>query len=259
MDASSVRIWVPLAHLAGTVLLTQRDSESTTPPPPPGQSMQPASSVLPVNRAEPGKGARGDKRPLRGPLAAASSRRRPLRPSSHAWQLQALPRASRGRAGTGAGRARLPVGRKGGRGDPVREAHLPHPAVNVGARVALLSSWHRSPRPSTPGSPLTVGAIGARCARWPEMSPPRRQRRPSIRAGTDATHASRPAPSPLRLLQGDTQGRWHARRRRGLRQGGDAGRGGTGSLHHCPVLQSDSWSQVVQVLGKTRRAAIRTH
>lgn len=117
------------------------------------------------------------------------------------------------------------------------DAHLPHPTVVAGAKVAPLSSRHRRLRAAVPGSPGAVGALGARCARWPELSPPRRQRRPSIRAGTDATHASRPVPSPRRLLQGDTPGCWHARRRLGLRQGGDAGRGGTGELSPLPGLQ----------------------
>lgn len=137
----------------------------------------------------------------------------------------------RGRGGRGA--------RVAGREDAGTrcDAHLPQPTVDAGAKVAPLSSPHQGPRAAAPRSPGATGALGARCARWPELSPPRRQRRPSIRAGTDATHASRPAPSPRRLLQGDTPGRWHARRRRGLGQGGDAGRGGTGEPSPLPGLQ----------------------
>lgn len=96
----------------------------------------------------------------------------------------------RGRGGRGA--------RVAGREDAGTrcDAHLPQPTVDAGAKVAPLSSRQRGPRAAVPGRPGAVGALGVRCARWPELSPPRRQRRPSIRAGTDATHASRPVPSP---------------------------------------------------------------
>lgn len=160
----------------------------------------------------------------------------------------------RGRGGRGA--------RAAGREDAGTrcDRHLPQPVGDAGTTVALLSSRPHGPRPATPGSPRAVGAIGARCARWPELSPPRRQRRPSIRAGTDATHASRPAPSPRRLLQGDTPGRWHARRRRRLRQGGDAGSGGTRepSPPQPGAAETDSHSRAARVLRKMRRAATCT-
>lgn len=194
------------------------------------EALPPASSVA-VNLAGPGgeRAATGGHRAVPRPRSAALRRR----PPSHAWQLQALPGAARGRAGTGAGRARRPGGGAGGRGTRC-DAHLPQPTVDAGPKVAPLSSRHGGPRAADPGRPGAVGALGVRCARWPELSPPRRQRRPSIRAGTDATHASRPVPSPRRLLQGDTPGRWHARRRRGLKQGGDARRGGTGEPSPLP-------------------------
>lgn len=170
------------------------------------------------------------------------------------------PEGGRGRGRGGRG-ARVAGREDAGTGCDV---HLPQPTVNAGAKVAPLSSPHGEPRAPAPGSPGAVGALGARCARWPELSPPRRQRRLSIRAGTDATHASRPAPSPRRLLQGDTPGRWHARRRRGLRQGGDAGRGGTGEPSPLPGLRSPTHRaeslarSLARVLGKMRRAALRS-
>lgn len=70
---------------------------------------------------------------------------------------------------------------------------------------------------------------------------------------------SLPAPLPCRLLQGDTPGRWHARRRRRLRQGGDAGSGGTGEPSPLPfAAETNSHSPASPVLSKKRRAAIRT-
>lgn len=229
-EDASVGIWAPSAHRWGTALLTQRDGESTTPQPPRGRG--PAASKLcgcEPRRAR--RGAHSNRRPQRGLGRAQppSTGGRPPMPGSY--------RPCPGRPEGGRGRGR------GGRGARVAgpedagtrcDVHLPQPTVDAGAKVAPLSSRHRGPRAAAPGRPGAMGALGARCARWPELSPPRRQRRPSIRAGTNATHASRPVPSPRRLLQGDTPGRWHARRRRRLKQGGDARRGGTGEPSPLP-------------------------
>lgn len=96
----------------------------------------------------------------------------------------------RGRGGRGA--------RVAGREDAGTrcDEHLPQPTVDAGTKVAPLFTPHQGPKAAAPGSPGAVGTLGARYARWPVLSPPRRQRRPSIRAGTDATHASRPALLP---------------------------------------------------------------
>lgn len=147
------------------------------------------------------------------PLAGRSCRPCPGRPGGG------------GRSGGGAGAAPGPRGgRTRARGG--RAAHLPEPAGDAGPRSPLAGTARPDPPPPEPAS------SGRNRARWPELSPPRRQRRASLqlRGRRDPRVAFLPPP-PRRHLRGEAGALATRGGGAGLGSGREAGpRGGGGAL-----------------------------
>ncbi|XP_053745929.1 translation initiation factor IF-2-like [Panthera pardus] len=147
--------------------------------------------------------------PVRSPLRAgtppgrARTLSRPPPPAAGPCPVRRSPAAAAGPApggpragGGGRGGAGTAPGPRGGRtrAPGRRAAHLPQPAGDAGPR----SSLARTARPDPP--PPEPAGSGRNRARWPELSPPRRQRRASLqrRGRRDPRVAPFPPQAPTR-------------------------------------------------------------